>query len=162
MRRTILLKIKWLILVGLIVFLDQVTKIYMTYILSFGETIKILPFLDFTLLANDGVAFSLFANHAVSLSQVFIIISCLFSIYMIYWLFVLSDKQSVVMKISFMLILGGAIGNLIDRVFYGYVIDFIHLFYRDMHWPVFNLADTAISIGAFYIFIDLLKFKKNI
>lgn len=160
-RNGIVLNIGLIVLAGIIVVLDQLTKKYIMGILVFGETMPILPFLNFTLLANDGVAFSFFSNYAGKLTNFFIIINSLVSCYIIYWLFFLSETKINLTKVSLMCILGGAIGNLIDRAIFGYVIDFIHIFYNKLYFPVFNVADSAISIGVVLLLVDMFKLNRK-
>lgn len=131
-------------IVSVIVFLDRITKIFFSHILSLGESIPLWPnVLHMTLVHNTGIAFGLFKNQGI----VFIIIPVIMIIllgYNFYHYKYNEEKLSRLYIVAVSLILAGAIGNLVDRILYGYVIDFIDL----RVWPVFNIADSAITIGA--------------
>ena len=133
-----------LMTVSVIVFLDRITKIFFSNILSVGESLPVLHnILHMTLVHNPGIAFGLFKNHGV----VFIIIpmiAIVLLIYNIYYYKSNDENLSRLYIVAFSMILAGAIGNLVDRIVFGYVIDFIDL----RIWPVFNVADSAITIGA--------------
>ena len=130
-----------------IVFLDRITKIFFSNILAEGESLPVIRnVLHMTLVHNTGIAFGLFKNHGI----VFIIvpmIAIVLLIYNIYYYKSNNEKLSRLYIIAFSMILAGAIGNLIDRIYYGYVIDFVDL----QVWPVFNVADSAITLGAVII-----------
>lgn len=136
-----------LLTVFLVVFLDRVTKIFFSDILSLGESLPIIRgVLHMTLVHNTGIAFGLFRDQGI----VFIIIPIIaiaILVYNIYYYRRFENQISEIYIIGFSLILGGAFGNLVDRVFYGHVIDFIDL----QVWPVFNIADSAITVGALII-----------
>lgn len=129
-----------------IFFLDQSTKtLVKLYILHF-ETIKILPFLNLVYVENTGSAFGMFK----SLGNMFFIVVSVLAIALISFLLI-KEKDN---KICYSLVLGGAAGNLADRLIYGYVIDFLDLHIAGKHWPVFNIADAALTVG-----IILLLYK---
>jgi len=146
-----------LLTVFLVVFLDRITKIFFSRILVEGESLRIFPsLLHMTLVHNTGIAFGLFKDQGV----VFIIIPIIavsLLIYNVYYYGRFKEKISEMYILGFSLILGGAMGNLIDRVAYGYVIDFIDF----RIWPVFNIADSAITIGAVLIAIKCLLLTKD-
>jgi signal peptidase II len=133
-----------LVTVSSIVFLDRITKIFFSDVLRVGESLPVIRnVLHMTLVHNTGIAFGLFKNHGVIF--VFIpIIAIVLLIYNIYYYKSNDEKLSRVYIVAFSMILAGALGNLIDRIVYGYVIDFIDFRF----WPVFNIADSAITIGA--------------
>ncbi len=141
-----------LVTVTTVVFLDRISKTFFSDLLSPGESIPVIRnFLHMTLVHNTGIAFGLFKNQGV----VFIVIpivAIVLLIYNIYYYKNNGEKLSRVYIIAFSLILGGAFGNLIDRILFGYVIDFIDL----RIWPVFNVADSAITIGAVIIAIKCI------
>lgn len=145
-----------LITVVAIVFLDRVTKIFFAKVLLLGESIPVIhKFLHFTLVHNTGIAFGMFKNHGI----VFIIVPIIAIALLIYNIFYYKyqdEKLSRLYIVAFSLILGGAIGNLIDRIYYGHVIDFIDF----RIWPVFNIADSAITIGALIIAVKCLPKQK--
>ena len=127
-----------------VVVLDRLTKIFFSRVLSEGESLPVIHhFFHMTLVHNTGIAFGLFKDQGM----VFIIIPVIaifLLIYNIYYYKNNDEKLSKLYIVGFSLILGGAIGNLIDRIVFGYVVDFIDL----RMWPVFNIADSAITIGA--------------
>ena len=140
-----------------LVFLDRITKAFFSKLLVVGESLPVIPrFLNFTLVHNTGIAFGLFKNHGV----VFIVIPIIAIILLIYNIFYYKsneEKLSRIYIIAFSMILAGAIGNLIDRIAFGYVIDFIDL----RVWPVFNIADSAITVGAVIIAWECLRGVKH-
>ena len=130
-----------------VVIVDRVTKLFFSELLSFGESLPIIRnVLHMTLVHNTGIAFGFFKNQGI----VFIvipIIAIFLLVFNIYYYRQNNEALSRVYIVAFSLILGGAIGNLIDRIVYGHVIDFIDF----RVWPVFNIADSAITIGAIMI-----------
>lgn len=143
--------------VSTIVFLDRITKIFFTDVLSLGESLPLVDnVLHMTLVHNTGIAFGLFKDHGI----VFIIIACIAAILLVYNIYFYKyneEKLSRLYIVAFSLILGGTIGNLIDRVVYGHVIDFIDF----RIWPVFNIADSTITVGALIIAIKFISFSEQ-
>lgn len=135
-----------------VVVADRLTKIFFTGLLSPGESLPVIRnFLHMTLVHNTGIAFGLFKDRGI----VFIIIPIIAIILLVYNIFYYKyndESLSRLYIVSFSLILGGAIGNLVDRILYGYVIDFVDL----QVWPVFNIADSAITIGAVIIAVKCI------
>ncbi|HOW35892.1 MAG TPA: signal peptidase II [Candidatus Omnitrophota bacterium] len=134
-----------------VVFFDRVSKVFFTSILTFGESIPVVrDIFHFTLVYNTGIAFGLFKNQGI----VFIIIPVITAILIGFNIYYYRNSREVsrIYIVAFSLILGGAIGNLIDRIMFGHVIDFIDF----RIWPVFNLADSAITIGALIILIKCI------
>ena len=145
---------KWqFLLISLIVIgLDQLTKYLIMTHLNPYESVSILPFFSFVLLFNTGSAFS-FLNDAGSWHLwFFVVLSCLMSIVILVWFFK-TPAHNIVQLVSLSLILGGAVGNLLDRMCRGHVIDFLDLYYNNYHWPAFNIADSAICIGAIMLLV---------
>ena len=134
----------------IVVALDQITKyLALTYINPY-DSFKILPFLHLVLVTNKGAAFGMFKHIG---SSFFIAASVIAIIFVIYLL--IRGKED---HLGLSLILGGAIGNLIDRILYGSVVDFIDLSIGKYHWPAFNIADSALSVGVTIILLNnLLK-----
>ena len=124
-------------------FFDLITKNYALSSLIINHSISINNFLNFTLAFNHGAAFS-FLSDAGGWQRWFFIIFSLIVILIITYILV-KEKNSKYIAFSF--VIGGAIGNLYDRILYGYVIDFIEFHYNSFYWPIFNIADIAISIG---------------
>jgi signal peptidase II len=153
-------KLSYLWISILIIILDQASKLCALSYLTFAMPIKVFPGLNFSLVYNYGAAFS-FLDNSNEVWQVFLfsIIAIVLVIFLFFWLARLSDGHKV-LAIGLCLILGGAIGNLYDRLAYGYVIDFIDCYVYKYHWPVFNIADMAICIGAFFVIISSFKSTK--
>lgn len=152
--------LKWTALSLIIVILDQITKTMATANLMMFDPVAIMPMLNFTLMHNEGAAFSFLSNAGGWQRWFFTIIASVVSIVLIVWIKKLSPQEKG-MAISLSLILGGAIGNLIDRVQFGYVVDFIDVYYNASHWPAFNIADAAISVGAVVMIIYSFREEKD-
>jgi signal peptidase II len=144
----------WLTLVCLV--LDQVTKHWVAGSMELYQSINILPFFDITYVRNLGAAFSFLADQGGWQRWFFTAIAAIASGIFLYWL-AKTPKNQKVLNIAFALILSGALGNLIDRVLFGYVIDFLDFYIANKHWPAFNIADSAIFIGAALMIIDSFK-----
>ncbi|MFW7341191.1 signal peptidase II [Pollutimonas sp. H1-120] len=138
-----------------IIALDQVTKIYFDSHLSYGERWPLLPFFDFTLLYNPGAAFSFLANGQGWQRWLFTVIA-LGAIGLIIHLLRRHPGQSLFCA-SLMCILGGAIGNVIDRIQHGHVIDFLLFYWNNWYFPAFNVADVSITCGAVLLVYDELR-----
>lgn len=147
---------QWLWISLLVVILDQATKLIAETYLNFQVPVSVMPMFNFTLVYNQGAAFSFLSDAGGWQRWFFIGLSSVISIVLIVWLNKLKQHQKL-LTVSIALILGGAIGNLIDRSIYGHVIDFIDVYYQQHHWPAFNIADSAISIGAVLLIIDSFK-----
>jgi signal peptidase II len=147
---------------GLLVVADQVTKTLVRHTMALHDSISLLPSLNLTYTRNPGAAFSLFAETDATFR---------------FWFFTLISIAALAMVIAFLrrvahgdwwtltalaLILGGAIGNLIDRIRFGEVIDFIDVYVGTHHWPVFNLADSGITIGMVMLLGHLLLDKSAV
>jgi signal peptidase II len=146
----------WLWLSLAVVALDQATKFLATRFLDLYERVEVLPVLDFTLLHNTGAAFSLLANASGWQRGFFITLGIGVSAALVVWLWRLPRGERL-LPIALALIVGGAIGNVIDRVLHGYVIDFIHAHWGSAYFPAFNIADTAITIGAGLMLLDAFR-----
>lgn len=142
------------VVVAVIVFLDQVTKLYVDANLILNQSvIKVFSWFNITLHYNPGAAFSFLSDAGGWQRWFFTIISLVVSVVLCVWLYRLLRHERLMMW-SLIFILGGAIGNLIDRVAYGYVIDFIQWHYNNWYFPTFNLADSAITLGAILLLIQ--------
>jgi signal peptidase II len=146
----------WLWLAVLAVILDQVTKVAAEQLLTFAQPVYLLPVLDFTLLYNKGAAFSFLADQPGWQRWFFTAVSIGVSIMLIVWIKRL-PRGAVWLPIALALILGGAIGNLIDRVIYGHVVDFISVHWNNRYFPAFNIADSAITLGAIMMVLDVIR-----
>lgn len=151
---------RWYSLAVLIVVLDQLTKQWVSSSFSYGESLELLPFLNLTLVHNMGAAFSFLSDAGGWQRWFFAIVSLIVSVVLIFWLSRLPARQYL-LATALALVLGGAIGNLWDRVFIGYVVDFIDVFYQKYHWPAFNIADTSITVGAILLILESLFSSKT-
>jgi signal peptidase II len=151
---------RMLIIVGLVVVVDQLSKMIIFHTIPHYSTISIIPgFFNITHIHNPGGAFGFLAGHSPTLRKfVFLFISTL-AIGLIIYYYHKVPKTHLLLSCGFALILGGAIGNMIDRIRMGVVIDFLDFYVGNLHWPAFNVADSAISIGI-TIFIYHLVFNK--
>ena len=144
-------KIYLLAIIGII--LDQTTKLLITSLLKLNEVVNVINgFFSITYVRNTGAAWGMFSNNTLLLS----IISILFLIFFIKYIEELS-KVSFFYEIAFGLIVGGIVGNLIDRLFRGYVIDFFRFIILDYNYPVFNIAVTLIVIGVIILIINFVR-----
>jgi len=144
---------KWLWVSVVVLILDQCTKLLADALLGAYQSVELLPFLALRKAYNYGAAFSFLGDASGWQRWFFIILALVVIGILVAWLRRLpaSDTRT---RVALVLILGGAAGNVIDRLVYGYVIDFIDVFYGSWHWPTFNIADSAISVGAFLLILD--------
>jgi signal peptidase II len=149
---------KYYFLSLILVIADQLTKMMVLGSLKLYESIEITSFFSLTHVHNYGAAFSFLADEDGWQQYFLVSISAIASIAIILWMSKTSTKQPYKL-IALSLILSGAIGNLIDRAVFGFVIDFINLHYQNFYWPVFNVADAAITLGV--ILLLLVDFKKD-
>jgi len=148
--------LKYLFITILVIVFDQASKWLMMSWLSLYETVAVMPYFNLTMAHNEGAAFSFLAQAGGWQRWFFIGLALLISVVLFVWLAKLKPTEKLE-AISLSLILGGAIGNVIDRISYGYVVDFIDLYIGHNHWPVFNIADSAICIGAILLIADSFK-----
>ena len=145
--------LKWLWLSALTLLLDQASKLLIDHEMQLFDSIAILPSFNLTYLHNTGAAFSFLHDAGGWQRWLFTGLAIIMSGVIFVWLKRLRNHETF-MAIALSLILGGAIGNLIDRIAYGYVIDFLDVYYQDWHWPAFNIADSAICIGVAFMILD--------
>jgi len=150
--------LKYIVIAFLIVILDLISKQWIFYNLDFGSALVITPFFNIVHFQNTGAAFS-FLSEASGWQRYFFIVVSLIAIVIIIRLMRKRLKHPL-SCLALAFILGGAIGNLCDRSYYGFVIDFIYVHYEAYYWPAFNVADSFISIGVALILYDALKNKK--
>ena len=148
----------WLWLSVVVVVLDQVTKFLVTRFIDLYERVEVLPVLDFTLLHNTGAAFSMLAGASGWQRWFFIGLACVVSVLLIAWIW-RTPRGEKLLPLALALILGGALGNVIDRVLHGYVVDFIHAHWGSAYFPAFNIADSAITVGAALLILDAFREK---
>ncbi len=152
---------KWLSLAFVVLVLDQITKYWVVTTLEYGERVPITSFFAWVRWHNDGAAFSFLAGSGGWQRWFFVVIAVAFSAYLIYEISRL-PKQEKIMGWVFGLILGGALGNLVDRVINGYVVDFVLLHYNQHFFPAFNVADSALFCGAaLWILMMILERKST-
>ena len=147
--------LKYLWIAALVIVLDQITKSMASAMLAYYKPIAIMPLFNLTLMHNTGAAFSFLSNAGGWQRWFFTLVALGVSIFLLLWLKRLT-RQEKLQAISLALILGGAIGNVIDRIRLGYVVDFLDFYYAAWHFPAFNIADSAITIGAALIIYDSL------
>lgn len=145
----------WLMLGGAVIVLDQWTKWLALKHLEFAQSATVFPGLDWTLLYNRGMAFSLFSDGGWQIWML-TILTAVVSLVIAVWLF-RTPRDHRWQAASLALVLGGALGNLIDRLRYGHVVDFIDVYYGQYHWPAFNIADSAITVGAVMLAVVLFR-----
>jgi len=148
--------VKWLWVSVVVLILDQCTKLLADAMLSMHQSVVLLPFLALRKAYNYGAAFSFLGDASGWQRWFFIVLALVVIGILVAWLRRLPPGNTVA-RVALVLILGGAAGNVIDRVVYGYVIDFIDVFYGSWHWPTFNIADSAISVGAFLLLLDAFR-----
>ena len=137
---------RWLWLSAVVVILDQLTKQWVEEGFVLYERYEVASFFSLTLVYNTGAAFSFLADAGGWQRWFFTVLAVAISAYLVYWLMQLKKTQ-VLLPLAISMLIGGAIGNVIDRFLYGHVIDFLDFYIRDWHWPAFNLADSAIVLG---------------
>jgi len=141
-------------IIMLVVIGDQVSKTWILHgLMSPPRVVSVLPFIDFVLTWNSGVGFGLLKTHSFWGTAALILMTFGISVGLGIWVWRTTDK---LLLVSLSLIIGGAVGNLIDRVQFGAVLDFIyvHIYFFDYHFPAFNVADSMITIGAMVLLLD--------
>jgi len=146
-------KLPWLILSAVLIVVDLVTKYWVSSVFYLGEQLAILPFFNLTLAHNSGAAFSLLYDAGGWQRWFFSIVALVVSGVIIRWLYKLKPDQTL-LAVALACVLGGAIGNLVDRLTLGYVVDFIQVYWQNWYFPSFNVADSAITCGAGLLILD--------
>jgi len=150
----------WLGLALVVLLSDQLSKIVIERVFDFGDSRRVTSFFNLVLTYNKGAAFSFLANASGWQSTFFLVIGIAASMFIVYLLARHGGQK--LFSLALALILGGALGNVIDRVMHGHVIDFLDFHWRGWHWPAFNVADTAIVMGAALLILDeLLRVRKS-
>ncbi len=145
----------WLWLSALVLLLDQLSKQLALGLLEYAHPVAVLPVLDLTLLYNPGAAFSFLAGQGGWQRWFFTLVALGVSAYLINWLRNIPRSERW-QAIALALILGGALGNLIDRLLLGHVVDFISLHWQEYYYPAFNIADSAITVGAIMLLWEMI------
>jgi len=151
----------WLWLSALIVLVDQATKVLVSSSLDLYERVVLLPVLELTRLHNEGAAFSLLADASGWQRWFFILLGSGVSLVLMVWLRRIRTPEQTILALGLSLVLGGALGNVVDRVWLGHVVDFIHFHWGDWYFPAFNVADSAITIGAGCLLLDAFREGRN-
>jgi signal peptidase II len=147
--------LSWLALAGLIVVIDQATKFVVVQRMAVNQAVEVTSFFNLVLVYNPGAAFSFLAEHDGWQRGFFVAIAVIASVWIVYLLYRYPRQR--LFALSLALILAGAVGNLIDRVTAGAVIDFLDFHAFGYHWPAFNVADSAITCGAVLLVCDALR-----
>ena len=148
----------WLLLSAVVVALDQLTKHVVQQTVPFGSPIRVTPFFDLVLVYNPGAAFSFLSTAPGWQRELFIGIAAVAAVLIVFLL-----RRNVADRLfcfALSLILGGALGNLVDRILLGAVVDFLHFHVAQYYWPAFNVADSAITCGAGLLIWDSLRRSK--
>lgn len=150
---------RWLAVAALVIVFDQLSKLWITSHFVFGETLYVLGVFDLVLAHNTGAAFSFLHDAGGIQRWLFGGIAVVASV----WIVVLLRKHATqaLFSLALSLILGGALGNLIDRIAYGYVVDFLAFHWDEHYFPAFNVADSAITIGAALLILDSLRSARH-
>lgn len=138
--------LRWLWLSLGVLVVDQLTKWAALAGLAYARPVEVLPFFDLTLLYNTGAAFSFLADHDGWQRWFFVFLAVVITAALLVWLAFVAIRDGRI-KAGITLLIGGALGNVIDRVLYGHVVDFLDFHVAGWHWPAFNIADAAITIG---------------
>ncbi len=141
-----------------LVILDQLTKYLVIQNFDLYESVELLPVFNLTFIVNYGFAFGFLNNPSINQ----ILVSIVILLIIIYFLYLLLKTQDKIFRLSLVFILSGAIGNFIDRIIRGFVIDFIDIYLGALHWPAFNIADSCISIGFVILMINILFLNKKL
>lgn len=148
------------VIVSLVLF-DYLTKYFVkTKFFPFTKINVIEHFFNLVYVKNKGIAFGFLSTLPEYMRKIFLIWVPVLTCVVLFFYILSSKKISKLATVGFILIISGAIGNLIDRIFYGYVVDFLDFYFKGFHWPAFNFADSYISVGIFFIFLDTFV-KKN-
>jgi signal peptidase II len=148
--------LRWLWLALAVVVADQLSKALIVRQLELFEVAEVLPVLDITRLHNTGAAFSMLADASGWQRWFFIALAGLVSGGIILWLRKLPRNSAAFLPAALALVLGGALGNVIDRIWHGHVVDFLHFHWGNAYFPAFNLADSCITIGAGLLILDAI------
>ena len=149
----------WMGVAALVIVADQVTKWAIIEWVSLYEKVPLNSFINLTHQRNTGAAFSFLADAGGWQRWFFVVLATVVSVVIAVWMWRIRHERLAVLSAGLALVLGGAIGNLIDRAQYGYVTDFIQVWFGDWAYPSFNVADVGITVGAAFLIIDALFFS---
>ena len=145
--------LRWLWLAVVVLIIDLGSKQWVMQHFMLHETVSVMPFINFFYAQNYGAAFSFLADKGGWQRWLFALIALVIALALLFMMY-RSDYRQRMINCAYALIIGGALGNLSDRLVHGVVIDFIDFYVNDWHWPTFNVADSAICIGAILIVLD--------
>jgi signal peptidase II len=145
--------LRWLWLTLLMLVADQLTKYWVVSHFTLYESVAVMPFFNFTYMQNTGAAFSFLADAGGWQRWFFTAIAIIVTTVLLVWM-KKTPREQKLLPIAFALVISGALGNVIDRLQFGYVVDFLDFYLGSYHWPAFNIADAAIFIGAALILYD--------
>ncbi|ERF77569.1 signal peptidase II [Gallibacterium anatis] len=148
----------WLSVVAFI--LDLFTKWLVVSHFELYESVNILPIFNLTYVRNYGAAFSFLADHSGWQKYFFVLIAVVISALLLFWL-AKTPRQKILVNSAYALIIGGALANMTDRLYHGFVVDFLDFYWQIYHYPVFNVADIAICVGAGLLILDYLKNERK-
>ncbi|MEW6765944.1 MAG: signal peptidase II [Pseudomonadota bacterium] len=151
---------KGLLIALAVILLDQVTKLWAVADLSYATPVPVFPGFNLTLMHNPGAAFSFLGDAGGWQRWFFLALAVGVSAWLVMWMRSLQATERWT-SLALALLIGGALGNAIDRAYLGHVIDFIDLYVGGYHWPAFNIADSAITVGAILLAILILRDGKN-
>jgi signal peptidase II len=151
---------RWLAVSLVVIIVDQISKFVANAQLVYAEPLPVLPSFNLTLLYNRGAAFSFLSEAGGWQRWFFVVVSVVAVVFLTYWLRKLKSGQWI-LALALSLVIGGAVGNLVDRLWLGHVVDFIQLYYKSFYWPAFNVADSAITVGAVLLVWDGLFANKS-
>lgn len=146
--------LKWLWVTALVIVVDQITKLWIVAAVPYRELIYVLPVLDITYTVNPGAAWSMFADWDGAQRWMLSGLAIVVSVALVIWLRKLRLATHALLIGGLTLILGGALGNVVDRLRLGHVIDFVHVHWNEASFPAFNVADMAITVGAACVILD--------
>jgi signal peptidase II len=146
----------WLALAGMVIAADQLTKLWVAHALALGTSVYVAPVFDLVHVRNTGAAFSFLAGASGWQREFFLLVGLAASIWIV-WMLARATREQTLFCAALSLILGGALGNVIDRVRLGGVVDFLHFHWGPHYWPAFNVADSAITCGAALLILDAFR-----
>jgi len=142
--------------------LDQLSKYLIAKSLSLYQVVPVIPgFFNLTRVHNRGAIFGFLGNSGQPLALIFLNVGALLAFAVVAYYFLKTPPEMIMTKLSFALIISGAMGNILDRIFRGYVIDFLDFYIGRYHWPFFNLADSCITVGAILLIFNLFRSQKK-
>ena len=149
--------LRWLGLAGVIIVLDQISKLWISSHFIYGESLRVTEYFNLVLAHNTGAAFSFLSDAGGWQRWMFSSIAIVAAVWIVRLL--RQHAKETLFCLALALILGGALGNLVDRIAYGYVVDFLDFYWNSYHFPAFNVADSAISVGAVLLLLDSFRKK---